>query len=150
MAQPVQDMMSAGAFGANTAAMGNAGMLSTSAPVGAQQISSGGASDKPGLGTVAQLQQLDGFKRQTEEQNMMTAGFGAAAGANDRMRAQTTAISNAEEQARFLKDNAVATLMEAGGFKTQGTVAMSDAGFANAALESVATQGNIRRGLGLA
>ena len=149
MAQPIQDMMSAGAFGANTAAMGNAGMVSPT-PVGAQQISSGGASDKPGLGTVAQLQQLDGFKRQTEEQNMMTAGFGAAAGANDRMRAQTTAISNAEEQARFLKDNAVATLMEAGGFKTQGTVAMSDAGFANAALESVATQGNIRRGLGLA
>ena len=101
MAQPIQDMMSAGAFGANTAAMGNAGMLSTSAPVGAQQISSGGASDKPGLGTVAQLQQLDGFKRQTEEQNMMTAGFGAAAGANDRMRAQTTAISNAEEQAKW-------------------------------------------------
>lgn len=149
MAQPIQDMMSAGAFGANTAAMGNAGMVSPT-PVGAQQISSGGASDKPGLGTVAQLQQLDGFKRQTAEQNMMTAGFGAAAGANDRMRAQTTAISNAEEQARFLKDNAVATLMEAGGFKTQGTVAMSDAGFANAALESVATQGNIRRGLGLA
>ena len=149
MAQPIQDMMSAGAFGANTAAMGNAGMVSPT-PVGAQQISSGGASDKPGLGTVAQLQQLDGFKRQTAEQNMMTAGFGAAAGANDRMRAQTTAISNAEEQARFLKDNAVATLMEAGGFKTQGTVAMSDAGYANAALESVATQGNIRRGLGLA
>lgn len=149
MAQPIQDMMSAGAFGANTAAMGNAGMVSPT-PVGAQQISSGGATDKPGLGTVAQLQQLDGFKRQTAEQNMMTAEFGAAAGTNDRMRAQTTAISNAEEQARFLKDNAVATLMEAGGFKTQGTVAMSDAGFANAALQSVATQGNIRRGLGLA
>ena len=149
MAQPIQDMMSAGAFGANTAAMGNAGMLSKT-PVGAQQISSGGATDKPGLGTVAQLQHLDGYKRQTAEQNMMTAGFGAAAGANDRERAQNTAIAGAEQQARDLRDNAIATVLTAGGFQTEGTVAMSDAGFANAALESVATQGNIRRGLGLA
>ena len=150
MAQPIQDMQSAGRFQMGQALQGNSAMGITSAAPGANSYLDKGLASIPEAGTASQVMQQAKFKGQVAQQNANTGAVAAVNRLNDMERGQTNALSKAEYEAETLKNQAVATVLTAGQMDQGNIAAMSNAQFANDALQAVAVQGNIKKAMGLA
>lgn len=150
MAQPIQDMTSAARFHMGQAVVGNGGMSSVNAPVGANSYSETGLSSNPGTGAAAQMFSRENLKRQSAMQNIATAEVGGANKMNEAVRGQMSVMANANEKANQLKDAAVSTILMAGNMPKENIEAMAREHIANGAFAALAAQGNIKRSMGLA
>lgn len=150
MAQPIQDMQSAGRFQMGQALQGNGAMSITSAAPGANSYLDKGLASIPEAGTASQVMQQGKFKGQVAQQNASTGAVAAVNRLNDMERGQTNALSKAEYEAESLKNQAIATVLTAGQMNQGNIAAMANAQFANDALQAVAVQGNIKKAMGFA
>jgi hypothetical protein len=149
MAQPIQDMTSAARFHTMQAAVGNGGMSSENAPVGANGLAETGLTSNPGSTAAAQMLSRNNMRSQSAMQNLSTAEVGGANKMNEAMRGEMNVESDAANKANQLKDAALSTILMAGNMPRSNIEAMANEQLANNAFAALAAQGNIKRSMGL-